>query len=298
MSKPRKILESFPGTGFPQFAAGTVNVDGDIDSFGLSLRNRLIFGQDPNPRSISLSDTDITRDFLIQPYHVPSSNLNQGPPGPFDHSEQHNGLLNSTWTQFTDTTYTVESSEAPNILSPGSSLFQLVHLIRMKNIDKEIQSSKIVMSGVSASVTLATPVNPARSLISHQGTDCPGSTGSTASWWVRLFFSDNGATLNVARGAAGPTLDVYYQVIEFSSVYAINIQEVDITLSGTKSVEIDPVDLATTFVWKVGSGYSQSGTTQVKNLGWWVELFDETTVKAHTSGSSTIRGNLQVVEFR
>jgi hypothetical protein len=306
MSKNRRILESFPEIGFPQNFGGTLNVDGANQPASLDLRNRIIFGQDPNPRSVAISppgpsdDHDIARDFLINAPHTVNTGEDIGSvPGPFDLTSLADGKY-STWTVYDNTTYTVESAEAPNILSvpPNRSQGQHARFIRMLNIDKTIQRGTITLSGVSASITLPEQVNPRKSWISHQGVDAPGSDG-TGAYWVRWFFSDDGATLNVARGIVGATMTCYFEVIEFSSIYNINCQDVEISFSGTEaSFEIDEVDVDNTFVWRQGPGGPTSGTLDVRKLAWYHELFDSTTIKTFKSAGGQIKANLRVIEFR
>ena len=280
----RKLVETYPGSGFPKLVGGVSNITGQFTFAGLG---PLLFGQSDFSGDVTAT-AKLGGQFGGNPSDLDTSVLmGLSGSGPANvavvRGSGFDGESASCFWEFVDgdtIRLTREADDNNDLQMAGASALEFNDF----PVDITRGIVTLLSSQTSASTTLASPVAVGRSAVVFRGTHVRGGSDDTDEWMVNIYLSDvvggSYTTITVETGnTGGSDQDTYWTILEFDTNANVNVQQHEAIMTGTSTTNtLSPaVDVDKTVLWPMGIGFvEQEGDP--RELAHEITLTNSTTV--------------------
>jgi hypothetical protein len=275
----RKLVETYPGSGFPKIVGGSSNITGQFTFAGIG---PLLFGQ--SDASGDLTNTaELGSQFGGDPSDLDTSVLMGLAGVAVVRGSAFNGETASTWWEFVDGDTIRMSREADGNNDPqmnGASALEF------NNFPVTITRGIVELSSASTTgtTTLAAPVPVGRSAVVYRGNHVLSNSEDPDEWMVNIYLSDvvlgSYTTITAETGnTGGGNMEIHWTILEFDTNANVNVQQHEAIITGTSiTTTLDPaVDVDKTVLWPMGIGFT-TGADQARSIAHEITLTNSTTV--------------------
>jgi hypothetical protein len=295
----RKIVETYPGSGFPKIVGGSSNITGQFTFAGIG---PLLFGQ-----SDFSGDLTNTAEF---------GSIVGGDPADLDTSvvmglsgvaivrgNGFDGENASTWWEFVDGDTIRLSREDDDNNDPqmnGASSLEF------NNFPVTITRGIVTLLSTSTTgvTTLAAPVPVGRSAVVFRGNHVQGPSGDSDEWMVNIYLSDvvgdDYTTITAETGnTGGANMEIHWTILEFDTNANVNVQQHEAIMTGTSTTNtLSPaVDVDKTVLWPMGVGFTEQEEGP-RELAHAITLTNSTTVTTtRNTAGDTLHQWFNTLEF-
>lgn len=297
----RKIVDTFPGGGFPSIVGGPSAITcqftfgGTLPLIGNGASATAFFGGIIGGATIDLDDSVLMG--------LTGVAIRSG--------EGFDGEISSTWWEFiAQDEMQMSRNRAINGDVDPPRLLELSGACAMEfnGFPVQLQEGTVFISAAAktASFTLATPVLVGSSAVVFRGTEVFNPSTNVDEWFVNIYLTDitggNYTTITAAKGSSGGSdLEVHWTILAFQAGANVNVQQVEAIVANIVTTNtITAVDPAKTVIWMMGIGNTAGpAASGDRATSGWIELTDSTTVTTRRSVGDVVALHqwINILEF-